>query len=51
MKKNHWADLGESTFVAGIWFMYGVYRLFGRLEACPLPPPGLKDRFVDQGLS
>ena len=31
MKKNHWADLGESTFVAGIWFMYGVYRLFGRL--------------------
>jgi len=31
MKKNHWADLGESTFVAGIWFLYGVYRLFGRL--------------------
>jgi predicted DCC family thiol-disulfide oxidoreductase YuxK len=27
------------------------YRLFGRLDACPLPPPGLKDRFVDQGLS
>jgi predicted LPLAT superfamily acyltransferase len=31
MKKNHWADLGESTFVAGIWFLYGVYCLFGRL--------------------
>lgn len=31
MKKNHWADFGESTFVAGIWFLYGVYRLFGRL--------------------
>ncbi len=30
MKKNHWADLGESTFVAGIWFLYGVYRVFGR---------------------
>jgi predicted DCC family thiol-disulfide oxidoreductase YuxK len=27
------------------------YRLFGRLDACPLPPPGLKDRFVEQGLS
>ncbi|MEO8002608.1 MAG: acyltransferase [Arenimonas sp.] len=31
MKKNHWADFGESTFVAGIWFLYGMYRLFGRL--------------------
>ena len=30
MKKNHWADLRESTFVTGIWFMYGVYRVFGR---------------------
>lgn len=30
MKQNHWADLGESTFVAGIWFLYGIYRLFGR---------------------
>jgi len=27
------------------------YRLFGRHETCPLPPPGLKERFVDQGLS
>jgi predicted LPLAT superfamily acyltransferase len=26
----HWAHLGESTFVAGIWFLYGVYRLLGR---------------------
>lgn len=31
MKNNHWADFGESTFVAGIWFLYGVYRLFGRI--------------------
>lgn len=31
MKKNHWADFGESTFVAGIWFLYGVFRIFGRL--------------------
>lgn len=28
---SHWANMGESTFVAGVWFLYGVYRLFGRL--------------------
>jgi predicted DCC family thiol-disulfide oxidoreductase YuxK len=27
------------------------YRLFGRLDACPMPPPELRARFVDQGLS
>lgn len=27
------------------------YRLFGRHDSCPLPPPGLRDRFVEQGLS
>ena len=27
---RHWADMGETTFVAGIWFLYGVHRLFGR---------------------
>jgi predicted DCC family thiol-disulfide oxidoreductase YuxK len=27
------------------------YRLFGRHDRCPLPPAGLRDRFVDQGLS
>lgn len=27
---RHWADLGESTFVAGIWFFYGVHRVLGR---------------------
>lgn len=27
------------------------YRLFGRLDACPLPSPDLRARFVDQGLS
>lgn len=26
-----WSDLGESTFVFGVWFLYGVYRWFGRL--------------------
>jgi len=31
MKSSHWANMGESTFVAGVWFLYGVYRLFGRL--------------------
>jgi predicted LPLAT superfamily acyltransferase len=27
---RHWASLGESTFVAGTWLLWGVYRLFGR---------------------
>ena len=27
---RHWADIGESTFVGGIWLLYGVHRLFGR---------------------
>jgi len=31
MKKIHWADIGESTFVGGIWFLYGIFRVFGRL--------------------
>jgi predicted LPLAT superfamily acyltransferase len=26
----HWARIGESTFVAGIWFLYGVHRWLGR---------------------
>jgi predicted DCC family thiol-disulfide oxidoreductase YuxK len=25
------------------------YRWFGRLDACPLPPPELRDRFLDGG--
>jgi predicted LPLAT superfamily acyltransferase len=28
--KQHWAHLGETTFVGGTWVLYGVYRLFGR---------------------
>ena len=31
MKSTHWASMGESTFVAGVWFLYGVHRVFGRL--------------------
>lgn len=31
MKSSHWASMGESTFVAGVWFLYGVHRFFGRL--------------------
>ena len=31
MSRGHWADLGETTFVGGTWFLYAVYRLFGRL--------------------
>ena len=31
MSRRHWADLGETTFVGGTWFLYAVYRLLGRL--------------------
>lgn len=27
----HWADIGESTCVGGIWFLHGVHRLLGRV--------------------
>jgi predicted LPLAT superfamily acyltransferase len=30
-RSSHWAGMGESTFVTGVWCLYGVYRLFGRL--------------------
>lgn len=30
MSAVHWSRMGESTFVAGVWFLFGVYRLFGR---------------------
>ena len=27
---KHWARMGETTFVAGIWLLYGIHRLTGR---------------------
>jgi predicted LPLAT superfamily acyltransferase len=30
MTTRHWASMGESTFVAGIWLLFGVHRLLGR---------------------
>lgn len=30
MSAVHWSRVGESTFVAGVWLLFGVYRLFGR---------------------
>lgn len=27
---KHWASMGENTFVAGIWLLFGVHRLLGR---------------------
>jgi predicted LPLAT superfamily acyltransferase len=27
----HWARVGESSFVLGMWLLYGVHRLLGRL--------------------
>ncbi|HEY4081786.1 MAG TPA: acyltransferase [Burkholderiaceae bacterium] len=29
-RSSHWAQQRETTFVAGIWLLYGVYRLTGR---------------------
>lgn len=39
MSGKHWASIGESTFVAGVWFMVGVHRLLGRraFRACLYP--------------
>jgi predicted LPLAT superfamily acyltransferase len=31
MSTTHWADIGESTFVAGMRFLQWVHRVFGRL--------------------
>lgn len=28
--RTHWAAMGESTFVFGIWLLYGIHRVFGR---------------------
>jgi predicted LPLAT superfamily acyltransferase len=30
MKPRHWAEMGETTFVAGIWLLYWIHRLLGR---------------------
>ncbi|WP_426731793.1 acyltransferase [Myxococcus faecalis] len=30
MRARHWAEMGESTFVLGIWLLYWVHRLLGR---------------------
>ncbi len=30
-KAIHWASVGESTFVGGIWFLATLHRLFGRV--------------------
>ncbi|KFA91445.1 acyltransferase [Archangium violaceum] len=30
MRTRHWAEMGESTFVAGIWLLYWIHRLLGR---------------------
>lgn len=29
-RQEHWANLGESTFVAGIWLLLGIHRVLGR---------------------
>ncbi len=29
-KVRHWAEIGEGTFMAGIWLLFWIYRLLGR---------------------
>ena len=29
-RERHWAAMGESTFVAGIWLLFAVHWLLGR---------------------
>lgn len=31
LQARHWASIGEATCVGGIWFLYGVHRVLGRL--------------------
>jgi predicted DCC family thiol-disulfide oxidoreductase YuxK len=31
------------------WIARNRYRWFGRRESCALPPPGLRERFLDDG--
>ena len=39
MTQRHWADIHETTFVGGVWFLYMVHRLLGRIPflACLYP--------------
>jgi len=30
------------------WIARNRYRWFGRRDVCPLPPPGLRERFLDE---
>ena len=32
MSREHWADLGETTFVGGTWFLYAIYRVLAKGE-------------------
>ena len=36
---RHWSALGETTFVGGTWFLYGIHRWFGRwpFRVCAWP--------------
>ena len=29
-QKQHWAQIGETTFIFGIWLLYWVHKLLGR---------------------
>ena len=29
--QRHWSSIGEETFVGGMWLLYGLFRVGGRL--------------------
>lgn len=43
MSNQHWAEMGETTSVAGIWLLYWVHRVFGRwpFRICVYPAVAL----------
>lgn len=51
MSAVHWSRVGESTFVAGVWFLFGVYRLFGRWPFRALLLPVVAWYWASRGLA
>jgi len=51
MSAVHWSRVGESTFVVGVWFLFGVYRLFGRWPFRALLLPVVAWYWASRGLA
>lgn len=51
MSAVHWSRVGESTFVGGVWILFGVYRLFGRWPFRALLLPVVAWYWATRGLA